>query len=84
VRKLAAVARRELAAYFNPRRLHRGDLLPGDHFAWFFYGRQFLSQNTASLRDYFSLWPFAFIILLPALTMRSWPRSTGRAPPSCS
>lgn len=73
MRRIAAVARRELGSYFNS---------PVAYIvivffllftsAWFFFGEQFFARDTATLRGYFSLWPLAFIILLPALTMRSW------------
>ncbi len=39
---------------------------------WFFYIQQFVAQNVASLRGYFSIFPIVFIVLLPAVTMRSW------------
>ncbi len=73
MRRIAAVARRELGSYFNS---------PVAYIvivffliftsSWFFFGEQFFAQDSATLRGYFSLWPLAFIILLPALTMRSW------------
>ena len=39
---------------------------------WFFYIRHFAAMNTASMRTYFEVMPALFIIILPALTMRSW------------
>jgi len=38
----------------------------------FFAGQHFIAQNIASLRSYFSFFPFLMILVLPALTMRSW------------
>lgn len=38
----------------------------------FFGGQHFIAQNMASLRAYFSFFPFLMILVLPALTMRSW------------
>lgn len=73
MRRLLAVARRELGSYFNS---------PVAYIvivfclvftsAWFFYGQQFFAQDAATLRGYFSLWPLIFVLLLPALTMRSF------------
>lgn len=39
---------------------------------WLFYIQQFVARDLASLRIYFSVVPIVFIILMPALTMRSW------------
>ncbi|TVR02827.1 MAG: ABC transporter permease [Spirochaetaceae bacterium] len=48
---------------------------------WFFGVHQFLGRNVASLRAYFAVVPLLFVVLLPALTMRSWAeeRSSGTA-----
>ncbi len=34
--------------------------------------RQFVAQDQASLRAYFSIFPFLFSFIIPALTMRTW------------
>ncbi len=39
---------------------------------WLFYIQRFVDADVASLRGYFDIIPIIFIILLPALTMRSW------------
>lgn len=39
---------------------------------WLFYLQGFFLLDTASLRPYFSAFPVAYILLIPALTMRSW------------
>jgi ABC-2 type transport system permease protein len=39
---------------------------------WFFNLQGFFQLNQASLRSYFSAFPLVFIIVIPALTMRSW------------
>lgn len=39
---------------------------------WIFYLQTFFASNVASLRGYFSVIPIVFIIVMPALTMRSW------------
>ncbi len=48
---------------------------------WFFVVHQFLGRNIASLRAYFAMVPLLFVVLLPALTMRSWAeeRTSGTA-----
>jgi ABC-2 type transport system permease protein len=73
MRRIAAVARKELASFFNsPVAYIVVIFFLVLTSAWFFYGQQFFAQDTASLRGYFSLWPVVFIILIPAITMRSW------------
>lgn len=39
---------------------------------WLFFLQQFFAANMASLRILFSIFPMIFIIIMPALTMRSW------------
>jgi ABC-2 type transport system permease protein len=39
---------------------------------WIFYLQTFFAGNIASLRNFFSVIPIVFIIVMPALTMRSW------------
>lgn len=39
---------------------------------WVFFLQSFFAGNVASLRNFFSVIPIVFIILMPALTMRSW------------
>ena len=39
---------------------------------WVFFLQSFFAGNIASLRNFFSVIPIVFIILMPALTMRSW------------
>jgi ABC-2 type transport system permease protein len=39
---------------------------------WIFFMQNFFASNVASLRNFFSVIPIVFIILMPALTMRSW------------
>ncbi len=38
----------------------------------FLIGNQFIASNSASMRGYFGLFPLVFIVLIPAMTMRSW------------
>jgi ABC-2 type transport system permease protein len=39
---------------------------------WIFYLQTFFAGNIASLRNFFSVLPIVFIVVMPALTMRSW------------
>jgi ABC-2 type transport system permease protein len=39
---------------------------------WLFYIQRFFAQDTASLRVYFAAFPLAFILVIPAITMKSW------------
>jgi ABC-2 type transport system permease protein len=39
---------------------------------WTFFFQQFFAQDTASLRSFFSIMPVAFVVLVPAITMRLW------------
>ena len=73
MRRVCAVARRELGAYFHsPVAYIVSVFFLVFTSAWFFYGGQFFARDTATLRGYFSLWPLVYVILLPALTMRGW------------
>jgi ABC-2 type transport system permease protein len=70
---IAAVARRELRAYFTtPVAFIVIVFFLVVTSNWFYFAQQFFAQDSASLRGYFSLWPIVFILLLPALTKRSW------------
>jgi ABC-2 type transport system permease protein len=39
---------------------------------WFFVVQDFFARDVASLRGYFGIMPIVFIVLVPAMTMRSW------------
>ena len=39
---------------------------------WLFYVQRFFSMNQASLRQYFAVFPVAFILVIPVITMKSW------------
>jgi ABC-2 type transport system permease protein len=39
---------------------------------WLFYFQHFFARDSASLRSWFAAFPLAFIIVVPAVTMRSW------------
>lgn len=73
MRRIATIARRELAAYFaTPVAYIVVIFFLVVTSVWFFFVTGFFAQDTATLRGYFSIWPFVFIALLPAITMRSW------------
>jgi ABC-2 type transport system permease protein len=40
--------------------------------SWFFFVHQFLARDVASLRAYFQIMVFAVVLVIPALTMKSW------------
>lgn len=39
---------------------------------WLFFIQDFFARGIATLREYFSVMPVVFIVLIPALTMRMW------------
>ena len=39
---------------------------------WLFNVQSFFSANTATLRPYFAIFPAAFILVIPMITMKSW------------
>ena len=39
---------------------------------WFYYLQQFFAMDAATLRPFFTAFPFAFIFVIPVLTMKSW------------
>ena len=73
MKRMLSVWRKELRSLFNSPVAY-GALLFFLIFTavWFLWMDQFLAQKTASLRSYFALFPLAFIVLIPAVTMRSW------------
>ncbi|TFG64248.1 MAG: ABC transporter permease [Spirochaetales bacterium] len=71
--RLNPVIRKELKSYFNSPIAYIAVIAFVLFSAvWLFFLQQFLARNTASLRAYFSIMPMVFIVLIPALTMRSW------------
>ena len=73
MRRVLAIARREVRSYFTtPVAYIVVIFFLVVTAGWFFFAQQFFAQDAATLRGYFSLWPVVFILLLPALTMRSW------------
>jgi ABC-2 type transport system permease protein len=39
---------------------------------WLFYFQRFFTMDTASMRPYFASFPLVFILIIPAITMKSW------------
>jgi ABC-2 type transport system permease protein len=39
---------------------------------WLFYFQHFFARDMASLRSWFAAFPLAYIIVIPAITMKSW------------
>ena len=71
--RILAISRKELLGYFNsPVAYIVIVFFLAITSVWFFYVNQFLLSDTASLREYFAIMPIVFVVLIPALTMRSW------------
>ncbi len=39
---------------------------------WFFFIHDFFAADVASLRSYYGIMPIVFVVLIPAVTMRTW------------
>ncbi|MFP4431876.1 MAG: ABC transporter permease subunit [Spirochaetaceae bacterium] len=71
--RLVPLLRREVLSYLNsPIAYVVAVFFLAFTSIWFFFIQQFVAQNVASLRAYFTIMPIIFILLIPALTMRSW------------
>jgi ABC-2 type transport system permease protein len=48
---------------------------------WLFYFQRYFTRNVATLRSWFMAFPWAFILIIPVITMKSWAeeRKTGTA-----
>jgi ABC-2 type transport system permease protein len=67
------VIRKELRSYFNSPIAYVVTVTFVVFCAiWVFYLSTFFAANTASLRSLFGIVPLTFIIVMPAITMRSW------------
>jgi len=67
------VIKKELKSYFNsPIAYVLVVTFLAFSSVWVFYLQTFFASNIASLRGFFSVIPIVFIIVMPALTMRSW------------
>jgi ABC-2 type transport system permease protein len=73
MKSMLSIVKKELRTYFNS---------PIAYIAlvffllftsvWFFFFQQFFVQGNASLQSFFAIMPAVFVILVPAITMRSW------------
>jgi ABC-2 type transport system permease protein len=73
MRQILPVIKKELRSYFNsPIAFIVVVFFLAFTAAWLFLVQKFIVMNVASLRSYFGIMPVVFIILIPALTMRSW------------
>lgn len=73
MRSILAVIRRELGASFNsPTAYAVVVFFLVFTSAWLFFVQQFFAKDSSSLRDYFGIFPTVFILVVPAITMRSW------------
>lgn len=65
--------KKELKAYFNSPMAYLVVLffILSLNIFFFFFG-QFFANDNASMRNYFSIMPILFILILPAISMRSW------------
>jgi ABC-2 type transport system permease protein len=78
--RAAALAKKELFSYANsPAFWGAAVFFLLFCSIWLFYFERFFDMDTASLRSYFAAFPIAFILVIPALTMKSWAeeRKTG-------
>lgn len=71
IKKFIALLKKELATYFNSpiAYIFIGAFLVAGN--WLFFNYFFLMGQT-TMRDYFSLLPWIFLFLSPAITMRLW------------
>ncbi len=77
---IAPIVKRELRSYFNTPVAYAVALFfLLSCSVWFLVLDQFIFQNVASLRGYFSIVPVVYLLVIPALMMRSWAeeRQTG-------
>jgi ABC-2 type transport system permease protein len=73
VKRTAALARKEIYSYcISPVFYGMGVFLLLFVNIWLFYFQRFFARDMASLRSWFAAFPLAFIIVIPAITMKSW------------
>jgi ABC-2 type transport system permease protein len=72
-RKAAALARKELYSHLHSPAFY-GVAVFFLLFTsiWLFYLQRFFALDSATLRPYFAAFPLAFILVIPAITMKSW------------
>ena len=69
---IKGLIKKELKAYFNSPMAYLVVLffVLSLNIFFFFFG-QFFGRDTASMRSYFSIMPVLFILILPAISMRT-------------
>jgi ABC-2 type transport system permease protein len=73
MQNILPIIRKELKSYFNsPIAYILVVTFLVFSSVWIFYLQTFFASNVASLRSFFSVLPIVFIVVMPALTMRSW------------
>lgn len=73
MRNVGTIAGRELRSYFNsPIAYVVLVFFLVFTSVWMFFVQQFFAADKASLESYFGVFPTVFILLVPAITMRSW------------
>jgi ABC-2 type transport system permease protein len=78
--RIAALAGKELySALYAPASYGVGVFFLLFVSIWFYYLQRFFTLNSATLRPFFSAFPLAFILVIPAITMKTWAeeRKTG-------
>ena len=79
---IMALCRKELfSSFFSPVFYGTGAFFLLFVSIWLYYLQAFFAMDTASLRPFFSAFPFAYILIIPAITMKSWAeeKKTGTA-----
>ncbi len=73
MRNMAPLVKKELGSFFNsPVAYILGVAFLVFMSVWFFFVYRFPASGVATLRGYFGVMPLVFVVLVPALTMRSW------------
>lgn len=73
VTRIWYLVKKEVSSYFNsPIAYIVIIFFIGFSAMWLFVVQQFLVRNIADLRPYFAIMPSLLIVIIPALTMRSW------------
>jgi ABC-2 type transport system permease protein len=78
--RIIALARKELFTYLNAPAFYGAAVFFLVFCSvWLFYLQRYFNMNTATLRPYFAIFPIAYILVIPVLTMKSWAeeRKTG-------
>ena len=71
MRTIAALTGKEFRSYFHSPIAYIYLVVFIAFTAWFFF-RGFFVMNAATMRGFFSLMPWTFLFLIPAVTMRLW------------